>query len=169
MFSIPGQSDWRQHSDRKRIRAYPIRDDLHQRVSCFDPCRDIELGGMHYRTGVYAHGGVIVSPAIKNIICGGIDDSHQWIIRGHLRVIAVAHRLRQSVQLTSREHVCAARLQRGGATCYGWLPPGIGSTVRRINLHIVGARRKENLARGQEQHTARIGCSAAGGRIRHDR
>lgn len=124
--------------------------------------RYVEAGVNELVSRGHCHGGVVKGSAKINILATDTLELDQWVIRGHLRVIAVAVRLRQAIQLTSAETMGVTVAKRLGYMGNMRAPMVVGRTLGREDLEVRGTVRVKHLACRQQQQAAIVGRRVRG-------
>jgi hypothetical protein len=88
-----------------------------------------------------------VSLAVEHMSCAGVHDLHERVIRCVLKVIATSARLRQTIELRSRNRIRCARYQRARHRRDRWLPGPVKGPLRGKELYIGGIVRTHNFDR----------------------
>src|SRR6516162_3494254 len=140
--------------DTSRSRRNAVRNHKQFACSSFDSRGHVEIRGYGRAAGCYPHRAVIVSFGVKHMSGTVIHDLHERVIRRVLKVIAVSARLRQAIELRSRNRIRVPSYECCGYGCDGWLPGRVESSCRGKELYIGGIVRIHNLSVGQDQEVS---------------
>jgi hypothetical protein len=89
--------------DRYCVRGNPIRDDTQFRSAETNSGWYYEFGAVNDTTRRDAHAGVVLRAAIDHMFACNVVNANQRVVGGHLRIVTVANRLGQPIQLAPEE------------------------------------------------------------------
>src|SRR5436305_4701565 len=93
----------------------------------------------------------------------------EWIVRGHLNIVAIAGGLRSAVQLCSLELAHASGGHASGEIGYLRLPGGVPSAVWRVDLDISRLIAEQHLPGREREESASEWSAGVVGGIRNRR
>ena len=124
--------------------------------------RDVEVCVMGLLPRGHGHCGMVEGPAEMDLLVATVPQPDKRIVGGHLRIVTVAVRLRQAVQLTSAKPIRVSAMQHLGNVRDGRAPVMVGRSGGSKDLEVRGAIGVQHLARGQQQQPAIEGERAGG-------